>query len=223
MFLRELKNPLCGVRGISERKAGNLAKLGIISVAELLTRYPKDYEDRTELVCLRDYNKQRNVNTIIKVIDHKSFLFRGETKWKIIIEDQTARAVLPCFFRGNFLVQKMAIGSEFRISGRFEKNKYGELQSTHFEIEGIEDAEDIDTLLPQTSKFGKILPIYYYSDAERNRLLRATINDTLVQYAKHIENELPEHIIEGEKCISSVSYDDIFQNRTGSCQKNIDL
>ena len=187
MFLRELKTPVSNVRGISDKRAAELAKIGIVSVAALLTRYPKDYEDRSETVPLRDYAKQRNVCTTVRVVDHASFLFRGERRPKIIIEDSTARAVIPCFFNGGYLAKRLVIGGEYRILGHFERNKYGELQSASIDFEPA-DAEP--------SKFGGILPVYYYSDAERNRLLRGAVKSALTLYAAPIEGELPAFIIE---------------------------
>ncbi|MDR2510029.1 MAG: ATP-dependent DNA helicase RecG, partial [Spirochaetaceae bacterium] len=76
MFLRELKTPVSNVRGISDKRAAELAKIGVLSVAALLARYPKDYEDRSETVPLSDYAKKRAVCTTVRVVDHASFLFR---------------------------------------------------------------------------------------------------------------------------------------------------
>jgi ATP-dependent DNA helicase RecG len=188
VFLRELRTSVINIRGISDRKAEKLAKTGIISISDLLRRYPKNYEDRSKIIPLRDYNKQRNVCTAVRVVEHKQFFFKGETRWKIIIEDDTARAVIPCFFQAGHLVKRMAVGSQFKICGHFEKNRYGELQSTHFDFE---DA----ALNKNSSKFGCIIPVYYYSDAAKNSLLQTSIKSAIEQYGAYIENELPQSLI----------------------------
>ncbi|MDR0527735.1 MAG: ATP-dependent DNA helicase RecG [Spirochaetaceae bacterium] len=195
MFVRELNIPVRSIKGIGERKALKLCEAGIIDIAAVLTRFPKDYEDRSRSVPLIDYNKQRNICTVAQVIAHSTFRFKGELRTKIVIEDETARAVIPCFFKGDYLAKKLVVGDEYRISGHFERNKYGELQSTRIDFEEA-------SITGASSKFGGILPVYYYSDNERNKLLRGTVLSALTLYANNIEDELPQEIIKSEALFS---------------------
>jgi len=66
-----------------------LSRLGIFSVLDLITHYPRDYEDRSKVVPLIDYQKSA-VNTQVKVIA-REFIGFGKTRaMKVYIEDESS-------------------------------------------------------------------------------------------------------------------------------------
>jgi ATP-dependent DNA helicase RecG len=95
---------------------------------------------------------------------------------KVHVEDHTARAVLVCFNRP-FLEKQLPPGESFRVWGKFFW-KYGELQSSAFEIETARSA-------------GGILPVYPLSAGLTQHLLRRLIRQALDRYAPVLENEIP--------------------------------
>jgi ATP-dependent DNA helicase RecG len=104
---------------------------------------------------------------------------------KIHVEDGSARGVLVCFNRP-FLEKQIVIGGRYRLWGRFFY-KYGEIQSTAFEIEPLSGG--------QSRSFGRILPIYPLTAALNQGLLRRLIQRAIDQYTKPLEDELPQAII----------------------------
>ncbi|MDR0402562.1 MAG: ATP-dependent DNA helicase RecG [Treponema sp.] len=186
MFLRELNAPLESVRGAGEKIAVSLARSGIGNVAALLTHYPRDWEDRTRAVPLRDW-RLGPVCTTVKVLAHDWFGFGAMKTLKVHVEDQSARAALVCFNRP-FLARQLVIGESCRLWGKFYY-KYGELQATVFEIEGEGESA--------SSRFGGILPVYPLSaDLSRvpsrgQNLLRRLVKQALNQYASSIDDEIP--------------------------------
>jgi ATP-dependent DNA helicase RecG len=167
---------------------GALAGAGIHSVAALLTRYPRDWEDRGRFAPLKDWMKGP-VSTTVIVLAHDWFGFGPMKTLKIHVEDKTGRAVLVCFNRP-FLEKQFPVGKSFRIWGRFYY-KYGELQSSAFEAENLE---------PRSGK-SAIVPVYPLSAGLSQNMLRRFIRAALDQYAPSLEDELPAEVMAGEGCL----------------------
>jgi ATP-dependent DNA helicase RecG len=211
MFLRELTMPVDHIRGAGPATVHCFAQAGIINVAGLLCRYPRNWEDRSRLIPLKDYYKVPAVCTVARVLAHDWFGF-GQTKTlKVYIEDESARGVLVCFNRP-FLEKQLLIGNYYRLWGAFSY-KYGEIQSAAFETEAlsgvfktapVSPAVDVPPPGPgfpgagQSQNFGRILPLYSLSGKLTQAMLRRFISQALDQYAAPLEDELPTEIIKRE-------------------------
>ncbi|MDR1108079.1 MAG: ATP-dependent DNA helicase RecG [Spirochaetaceae bacterium] len=199
MFLRELTAAIDHLRGAGPKSSHTLARLGITSVADLLCHYPRDWEDRSRKIPLADYAKFPAVCTVVRVLAHDWFGFGRKKTLKVHVEDQSARAVLVCFNRP-FMEKQLIVGNYYFLWGRFSY-KYGDLQSTEFEIEAPEEATagpGEPAGWPQNRNFGRILPVYPLSAGITQGLLRRLIAVALDQYAAPLEDELPPGIIARE-------------------------
>jgi ATP-dependent DNA helicase RecG len=203
MLLRELTAPPDHLKGAGPAAARALAKAGIYSVAGLLCHYPRDWEDRSRTVPLRDFSRFPAVCTVVRVLAHDWFGFGPMRTLKVYVEDDTARATLVCFNRP-FLEKQLAVGRSFRLWGRFYY-KYGEIQSTAFEVEPLGDAPASGSAAPAGPSgpvqgpahgFNRILPVYPLSAALTQNMLRRLIRSALTQYAAALEEELPRYISE---------------------------
>ncbi len=186
MFLRELKQSVDHLKGAGPRVARTLALAGITDIAGLLTRYPRDWEDRTHVVPLADFARYPAVSTEVTVLAQDWFGFGRMKTLKVHVEDGSARAVLVCFNRP-FLEKQLIVGRRFRLWGRFYY-KYGEIQSTAFEVEALDNPA-----APAAEP--SILPVYPLQAGLSQGLLRRLIRRALNDYAPPLEDELPESII----------------------------
>jgi ATP-dependent DNA helicase RecG len=202
MFLRELTLPVDHIRGAGPSARRALARVGVTAVAELLCRYPRDWEDRSRIVPLKDYYRFPAVCTVVRVLAHDWFGFGRMKTLKVHVEDKTGRGVLICFNRP-FLEKQLVVGGYYRLWGRFFY-KYGELQSTAFEVETLKEdpapgaGGDPGLAFGQSLNFARILPIYPLSAGLNQGMLRRLIRQAIEQYAAPLENELPEEIIRRE-------------------------
>ena len=188
MFLGELKSELKTIKGIGPQAQRSLSRLGIIDVKSLLCHYPRDWEDRTRVVPLCDWNKARVCTTVI-VLSHEWFGAGYMKTLKINIEDDTARASLICFNRP-FLAKQFPVGSKARILGHFHY-KYNEVQTSSFEINDVKD-----------NSFGRILPIYPLCEGITQLMLRRFIDHALSLHSSSLEDELPDFILKRDKLLS---------------------
>lgn len=193
MILSELGAAVETLSGVGPAAAKKFASLNIFTVADLLSVFPRDYEDRTKRIPLRDYVKFPKVHTICKVTAHQWFCYGKMKTLKIAITDGSANAWLVAFNR-DFLEKSLPEGSIIAVTGKFE-TKYNELQSSSFEASRISfdgnlaDFENIP--VPDSA----VIPIYPLTEGLTQKVYRKTVAQALKQYAKNISNEIPDKII----------------------------
>jgi ATP-dependent DNA helicase RecG len=192
MFLRELTMTPDHIKDIGVKKNQIFARAGIATVGDLLCRYPRDWVDRSVTVPLSGFSRHPAVCTTVRVIAHDWFWFGSVKTLKVHVEDTSARAVLVCY-NTPFLAKRFVVGKQFRLWGAF-KYKYGEIQSSDFEMEDVEPAAGPGTARTSRS-FDRILPVYPLSAGLSQGLLRQSVQTALARYAAPLENELPDEII----------------------------
>lgn len=193
MKLENINTPVSSLQGIGPSAASNFAKLNIFTIGDLLRFYPKDYEDRRKILHL-DKFRLGKVHTIAQVQAHEFFGYGRMKTLKIIISDGTASASLICFNR-SFLQHSLPQGAIICVTGTFSE-KFGQIQSTDFDVTKMSDFGALSdfngTPLPDSA----IHPIYHLTDGLTQKIVRKAVKAAIVQYARGIDNELPEEIIQ---------------------------
>lgn len=135
-----LTDDITCLKGVGEKKAAKLAKLGIKSVGDLLYLFPRDYEDRRNPVPIKELNAGRIclVCGIVKTV-YKSPYRRGKQLTKITITDGDSLLEIV-YFNAPYVANNLRVGEEYLFYGRVNENR-GVLQMIHpefaKEIEGI--------------------------------------------------------------------------------------
>jgi len=193
MFLRSLTVSVKSIQNVKPAAVPRLARLGIYRVCDLLLHYPRDWEDRGVIVPISEYQKSK-VCTVITVLKREWIFFGLKKTVKVTIEDESEKAILMCFNRP-WLGKLLVPGEKFRLWGSFSY-KYGKIQSGDFEVEHISNE-----LNEQQNNFGRIMPIYPLTSGLTQANIRNFTSHTLKNYAKDIEDELPQEIIERDNLL----------------------
>ena len=135
MKLSAIETPISSLTGVGPTLSKTLAKVGIFTVADLLSYWPRDFEDRTKKVTLSQFATGK-VHTIAQVISHEYFGYGKMRTLRIRIDDGTREAALVCFNRP-FLAKTLPENSVISVTGKFVL-RYGELQCTSFDAERIQ-------------------------------------------------------------------------------------
>ena len=168
------------LRGVGERRAEALARLGVRSVEDLLFLFPRRYEDRRRLTSLDELVPDRFACVVADVFSLS--LGEGAAPDSAILTDGRAMAKAVWF---NTQVSKIiAPGMRLALYGRVE-NFHG-LQLLNPEFEVLKGQE------PQI--INRIFPIYPATATLTQRNLRSLIDQTLETYADHLTDYLPEKI-----------------------------
>ena len=192
MKLSAIETPISSLTGVGPTLAKTLAKVGIFTIADLLSYWPRDFEDRTKKISLSQFNSGK-VHTIAQVLSHEYFGYGKMRTLRIRIDDGTRTASLVCFNRP-FLAKTLPENSVISVTGKFVL-RYGELQCTSFDAECIAQDTSIDEFRNSEVPNSRVLPIYPLTQGLSQVQIRKLTEKALYQYCKGIENEIPEHII----------------------------
>jgi len=179
------------LRGAGPLVASRLSRLGIATIADLLTHYPRDYEDRSRFLSFSHFAENGSVHTIATVTSHEWFGFGRMKTLKILVSDDSSEAALLCFNRP-FLEKTLPIGSRVVVHGKFQF-RFGEIQSSSFDVERLDENE---------SPVRGLVPLYPLTEGIAQGVMRKLMRAALAMYGRHLEDELEPSLIEKRGLIS---------------------
>ena len=204
MRLEDIHIPVGSLAGVAPATAKLFASLNVFTIADLLTLYPRDYDDRTKITKLSQFRQNPKIHTVAKVTAHDWFGYGRMKTLKIFINDGSAEAQLIAFNRP-FLEKTYPVGSLIAVSGTFAI-KYGSLQSSSFDaikltepgIENLSIAEIMQNPLPDSG----VLPVYPLTEGLSQKIVRKAVASALKQCYSGIDSELPESIMKQRGLLS---------------------
>ena len=131
--------PVSALAGVGVKVEGQLAQLHIARIFDLLLHLPRDYEDRSRLVTMRDLEHGQSALVEGEVV-HVDNNRGGMT---VIVEDETGRVSLRFFKVYSSLIQTMALGMRLRLFGEVKLTRYG-LQMAHPEYSVVTRGAAVD-------------------------------------------------------------------------------
>ena len=131
--------PVSALAGVGIKVEGQLQQLHITRIFDLLLHLPRDYEDRSRLVIMRDLEHGQSALVEGEVV-HVDNNRGGMT---VIVEDDTGRVSLRFFKVYSSLIQTMALGMRLRVFGEVKLTRYG-LQMAHPEYSVVTRGAAID-------------------------------------------------------------------------------
>ncbi|MCL2210339.1 MAG: ATP-dependent DNA helicase RecG [Treponema sp.] len=193
MILRAIQASLNSVHGIGSSAVNKLSKLGIHTVSDLLLHYPRDWEDRAKIIPLSMYNHGK-ICSVVNVFAREWIGYGRMKTLKIYVKDDSAQAALLCFNRP-WMDKQIVTGQNYIVFGKFFY-KYGELQSSSFEIDPVSSKE---------MYFGGILPVYPLTAGLTQTMMRRFTENALNKYKDNIDNELPSYIVQRDGLLSKIN------------------
>lgn len=147
----ELNASIKYLKGVGEKRAQLLAKLGIFTLRDLLTFYPRAYEDWSNIVSIKDAPREETVciRAFVGSLCREHRIRKGMTLYKTEISD--GESILDVtFFNNKYAAQKLQQGKEYLFFGKITgKGYYLSMNSPDFtEIEG---SDGIRPIYPQTA------------------------------------------------------------------------
>lgn len=108
------KTSLTQFPGVGEARARKLEKLGLISAGDLLTWYPRDYEDRRNVYTIRDAPLEGRVCVSAMAAEHPrlSRIRKGLELVQVKVVDDTGALHLT-FFNQGYLERAIKAGEEY--------------------------------------------------------------------------------------------------------------
>ena len=172
------------LHGVGDTRAKQLEKAGIVTVLDVVRRYPRAYQDRGDVRRLSDGRDGQKHSFLLTVATTPSSArLRGRmtlTKFRVFDESGSAEAV---FFNQPYLRDVFHVGDVFRFYGSlsFSKNKC-QLSSPAYE-----PAEE-GAVLPD------YFPIYSLPDGISQKVFRGMVESALPLVLPTLTDPLPDAI-----------------------------
>ena len=147
----ELNASIKYLKGVGEKRAAMLGKLGIFTLWDLLTFYPRVYEDWSKITAIKDAPLGETVciRAIAGMPCREHRIRKGMTLYKTEVTDGESLIDIT-FFNNKFAAEKIEQGKEYLFFGKITgKGYYRSMNSPEFtEFDGTERLRPI---YPQTA------------------------------------------------------------------------
>ncbi len=173
------------IKGVGPNRATLLNKLGIYNLGDLITYFPRDYEDRSKVksICELEDNEEALISgyPVGRVNEVK---IRGNlTLYKLIVKDETGTCNIT-WYNQPYIRNIFKKDIRYKFYGKVSK-KYNklEMQSPVYEQE------------ESNKNTGKIIPIYPLTYNLSQNVIRKIIENGLNEIKGKLEERLPEYIL----------------------------
>lgn len=138
------------LKGVGERRAAMLSRLGVSDVNALVRLYPRVYEDWSRIKSINEaqIGEICCIKGIVGSSVRKNLIRKGLTLYKTEITDGSGIMGIT-IFNSRFAAEKLTEGDEFLFFGRVGGNLYRKEMNSP-EIEPAEGADRIRPIYPQT-------------------------------------------------------------------------
>src|SRR5687767_732692 len=129
------------LRGVGPARARLLANLGIRRVADLLRHYPRDYDDRTELLKIGSLRPELDATVrgrVASVVVTQTA--RRRVRVTAVVEDDTGSLVAE-FWQQPYRAEQMAVGRDVLLSGRVAWDRGPKMTGPEVETHTDDDAD----------------------------------------------------------------------------------
>ena len=142
----ELKDKVTELKGVGPKKAEALEKLGIKTLEDMICFFPRDYEDRRNVVKIAQL--KADVAAVIRgkvdLIVSDRYKYGRKQLLRLLISDDTG-ALEIVFFNAKYLMSSFKKGEEYIFYGKPQMN-FGKLQLVHPEFSRA--GEELKGIMP---------------------------------------------------------------------------
>lgn len=188
------------IKGVGPKVAYLLNKLGIFTVFDLISYFPKKHVDYSSRSFIKDLKEGMSVTIFGKITSIKAFTTKNNLSIvNVKITDETSSLDLNFFYQksNRYMIERYK--SQFPkdasiiVSGSVKKDNYTgkfTIDKPQYQLVNNE-CDDSENL-----HLGRIVPIYPLVENLNIKTLRRAIYNALFEYKNQINNLLPDNIIE---------------------------
>ena len=176
----ELNASIKYLKGVGEKRAAMLAKLGIFTLWDLLTFYPRTYEDWSKITAIKDapMNETVCIKAMVGMPCREHKIRKGMTLYKTEVTDGEMLLDIT-FFNNPYSAKKLEQGKEYLFFGKITgKGYFRSMNSPDF---------------VETDGTGGIRPIYPQTAGMNSRAIEKLIK-TAFEYTAKPTDPIPESI-----------------------------
>ena len=177
----DLQTDIQYLKGVGEKRAVLLRKLGICTVDDLLHFYPRTYEDWTNIRAIEEAAIGETC-CVLAVVDRKPIgvrIRKGMTVFKTDVTDGKSLMQIT-IFNNRFLAEKLETGEEYLSFGRVSGNLWKK--------------EMVSPMAEKPQSAERIHPVYRLTEGLSSRTVERLVAAALEQCAARCAETLPQSI-----------------------------
>jgi len=184
-----LATPLQFLKGVGPRRAADLERVGLLTVEDLLYRFPIRYEDRSHLQAIASLRPGHVVSIAGRISSCGLRMTRrpGFKIFEALISDASG-SIRATWLNQPFLRDVFTAGQHVVLFGPAEMRGHGGLQLTNPQYEILDDEEG------ETIHTGRIVPVYEKTGSVTAKMQRRLVHDALEQVPTDLPDPLPESV-----------------------------
>lgn len=131
----DLKQSVQYVKTVGPNKMEALKELNIYTLEDLLTYYPREYEDRSKIKTIAEVAPGEDITIEARVVQEVivNRIRKNMTILKTVVEDDTGRCTIT-WFNQTYIKQQIKRGKTYRFFGKITKElNYIEMRSPVFD------------------------------------------------------------------------------------------
>lgn len=182
----QLSNPVTEIKNIGGERAKLLASLNIHTVGDLVEYFPRDYDDRSDLLTINALTVGESATfTARAVSDAQVMRVKKLTITKILLSDGTGN-IEAVWYNQPYMKTALKPGQLYMFTGKIAE-KYGRLQV---------DSPEMEPLKPNGEPIsgGRIVPVYTTTKKLSQKILRQLIKSVLDEVTPQLAEFIPEPI-----------------------------
>lgn len=185
--MARLSDSVRSVRGVGPRKAALLEGMGIKTLEDALHTYPRDYEDRTNIVSVASLREgdRACVCAVVGVAPVLRHIRRGMDLIKLTVFDESGTLAVA-YFNNKYAAAQLRQGETYLFYGRVQgEGRNRTMLSPEFER------------CPDERSRGRIVPVYALTAGVHRRDLERVTGDALLALGgAELPDFLPAHLRE---------------------------
>lgn len=205
----DLKQNIQYVKSVGPAKAQALYGLNIYTLEDLLTYFPREYEDRSKVKHIADLIAGEEIAIEARVVAEVNVnrIRKNMTVLKTIVEDNTGRCTIT-WFNQTYIKGQIKRGQMYRFYGKVSKEfNHVEMRSPVFDEIGKE------------KNTGKIMPIYPATYKLSQTAIRQAVQNAITMVEGNLEETLPDYLVNEyqlcnlEESIKQIHFPENLENR----------
>lgn len=186
----DYKSLTCNVqylKGVGPYRAKLLHKMGILTVEDLLTYFPRKHFDRSQIKGIREVQigKEETIQGFVEHIRERQT--RKVHILEALIRDETG-SITCIWFGQSYLKKSIRVGDEIIVSGKIDVFRQIQIKPKEFEIIPRDDYIPIHTK--------GFIPVYTVTDGISKRQLRRLIWNAINKYGNLLQEIIPYEFLE---------------------------
>ena len=184
-MMADLNTDVRYIKGIGEKKAQALNKLGVFSLYDLISYFPRKYEDRSRYcpIALTTSDEPVCIRAIVADTPRLVRIRRGMELVKFRAVDESGSVDIT-YFNQNYVKDQFQLGESYIFFGKIEiKGAHRSMVNPVHEKEGTENGIT-----------GRIIPVYRICSGLNQRSMLQAVRQGLDTCAGLVPDVLPENV-----------------------------